>query len=73
MVHDGTPPPYARDGPHNRLDPAAVQPDGTPAPGIQCEFTAGNKAMPLPLPRLTRVLPHVEWLTLALQQVALGG
>ena len=29
--------------------------------------------LPLPLPWLPRVLPHMEWLMLALQQVALGS
>ena len=29
--------------------------------------------MPLPLPRLPGVLPHVEWLALALYQPELGG
>ena len=55
------------------MELAVGHPDGTATPGIRCDLTAVNKAMLLPLPRMPRVLPHVEWFSLALQKAKLGG
>ena len=64
---------HAQDGSRNRLELATSQPDVTPTPGIRCELPSVEKAMPLPLPCIPGVLPHIEWLALALQHALLGG
>ena len=55
------------------LEPAAGKSDGSPTSGVQCDLSAVDEAMPLPLPRTTRVLPHVEWIALELSNPELGG
>ena len=71
--HDGTPPPHIWNGARNQLDPAVGHSDGAPTPGIRCDPPAVDKAMTLPLPCLAGVLPHMEFLALALQPEAMGG
>ena len=50
---------HARDRARNQLDLADGQPEDTPTLGIQREIPAGDKAIPLPLPRMPGVLPHI--------------
>ena len=71
-LHDGTPLPHARDLTCSILESATNQPDSTPTPGILCELPADDEVMPLPIPRIPGVLPHVKCLALPLQQAALG-
>ena len=59
-VNDIAPPTHARDGTHNRLETAAGHSDGAPASGVRCDISAANKEIPLPLPWMLGVLPHVE-------------
>ena len=72
-VYNGTLLRHAYDGTGNRLEPVSGQSDRTPYAGIQCDVSAGNKAVSLPLSWMPGVFSCVEWLALELQQPALGG
>ena len=72
-LHDGTPLPYAQYITINRLEPVSGQSYGTPPTGLQCDLSAVDKAVLLSISWLPRVLPHVEWIVIAIQQTALGG
>ena len=60
--HDVTPLPHAQDQSRNQLEVAAGQPDITPTPGVRRELTADNETVPLPLPWMPGILPHVDGL-----------
>ena len=55
-----------------RLEPDSGKSDGAPPTGLRCELPTGNKAVPLPLYWLYRVLLRVEWLVIALYHTSLG-
>ena len=71
--HDGTPPPHARYQAGNQLDLYDGHLESTPTPGVQRELSTDDEAVPLPLPRMPSILPHVERPTLSLQHASLGG
>ena len=48
------------------MEPADGQSDGAPPAGLRCELPAVDKAVPLPLSRLSGVLSHVVWFALTL-------
>ena len=65
-VNDGTLSTHVRVGTSNILKPSAGKSEGAPPTGIWCEIPIGNKAVPLPLPRMFGVISYVEWIALAL-------
>ena len=71
-VHDATPPPHARDRSCNQLESAASQLDSTSTPGVRCELSTDDKAVPFTLPWMPGILSHVERPALSIQQAALG-
>ena len=58
-VHEGTLMPHAWDRYRNRLESAAGQPCSTPTSGVRREISMDDEAVPLPLPWMPSILPHV--------------
>ena len=70
--YDSTPPLHAWDQTCNQLEPSAGQPDSTLTPGVLCELSAYNKAVPFLLPWMSGILRHVERPMLSIQKAVLG-